>query len=1549
MRTIVRPSLLLTFFLLLFLSPLSELMATHLVGGSLNYEYLGQNVDGTYRYRVYSVTYTDVGPTSNFDDPEDEIPVAVYANDLLNPDADKILITEFDMPLISITEVTLAGVPSGCTVGEDVTIERGDYEFLVDLPLNFDGYWLYYDRCCRNNAVVNLTPQQGVGFSTYIPSPIVENSSPFFNVDPVPFLCAGDTSSFLNSAVDPDGDQMVFSFITPFRGYSTDLDPNPGAFGYPNPLGWEVPSVDYQNNFSSADPFGPGGYAFINGATGLTSYMAPNAGQYAVAVEIKEYRNGNLIGIIRRDLQLVVINCPPNPAPDLSNVSAGNVGPTEWEIDEGDTLCFPVVFEDGNGDSLLLTAFGEVFDGALVTPTASINTPQTGEGTVQADFCWFTDCDLGRANPYFFGVTASDNGCPPKSASEVYSIEVIPFTGSTSIDGNSTPCETSTETYTTDVFVDGDYAWSVSGGVILSGQGTNTVTVDWGDSGAGTLSVTSTNFRGCVGDPFDLDIAILPLPDIDAGPDVSFCLGDTISIGGAPTGPAGSIYVWGPDEAISDINASNPDVSPTSNISYEVQVISANSCSARDTVEVTVNSTSAEAQGDEEICAEDAAFLQVITPADDILWTPGADLNDDTISNPIASPDMTTTYLVQVTDENGCMAEDSITVTVYELPIADAGMNDSICGFDYPLQAIPSIGTGQWQDLGGGVTFMDDTDPNTMVTAPNTGFFELIWIETNVICEVEDTVTIEFIDQPQADAGADGSSCDLEYTLQASPSIGMGEWLPTTGVTLSDSNDPNALLNAASYGTYVMEWVESNRSCRDTAQVTIDLVEQPTADAGMDDMICGDEYPLNATPSVGGGTWSGPAGLSFSDPNDAQATAITTIYGPQTLTWTEDNGFGCTSSASVVIEFNEIPISDAGPDDIACGLSYDLQANASAGSGIWVAPGGLTVTDITDPQSVVTADNYGTYTLTWTEDNAGCTDQDQVEITFSESPQADAGMDDTVCGDNYVLNATSSTGTGTWTAGPDVSFSDVNDPNALATSSLFGSQTLTWTEDNNGCIDQASIEVTFFEIPQADAGEDLALCGNEITLNASPSLGTGTWSGPAEVSFNDVNDPASTSTSTTPGSYILTWTEESNGCSASDDVLVEFLEVPVADAGEDELLCLNSSVQLQAQGGDEYLWTPDLDLDDPSIADPTASPTDTVTYTVTVSLDNGCSSTDELSIFVLDLPTVDAGSDVSYLCLGDSIQLQATPGFDAYTWAPDVGLSDPNIADPVAAPTIALEIEYVVLVEDENGCQNTDTVRVTVNPIVPTDAGPDTLICTGEPVVLGGDPTAPDGTEYAWTPTTAMNDSTLANPTVSPSETTTYTVFTDNSICSGQDEVTVIVEEIPTLDFQIEAEPGCDALRVRFNNLSDPELTYIWDLGDGTSSEEFSPVHAYEFNASYLITLTGQSELGCVYTRDEILDASDFESYFEIAVPNVFTPNGDGNNDVFDINLTGQVEDCFYMEIFNRWGQTMFLAAGNATRWDGFTRAGDPAAAGVYFYVIEFNGLSYKGSVQLIR
>ena len=256
-----------------------QAFATHLIGGNLGYEFVGV-FNGNYRYNIILTTYTNCDPnTSNFTSPEDPIEdVGIYEHDIQNDPqggGNKNFLTTVPMTLIS-SETIEPDQPGACSVGQNTCISKGVYQGTVDLPLNFTGYHAYYERCCRNNSIVNLIPQESMAFHAYISPPLLQNTSPQFTDDPVPFLCVGDTTSILNSAFDPDGDLLTFSFVTPYNGLSSAANPAPTA---PQPsLPWTIPTVTYAAGYSVTQPFGAGGGQNINASTGLTCllYTSPS-------------------------------------------------------------------------------------------------------------------------------------------------------------------------------------------------------------------------------------------------------------------------------------------------------------------------------------------------------------------------------------------------------------------------------------------------------------------------------------------------------------------------------------------------------------------------------------------------------------------------------------------------------------------------------------------------------------------------------------------------------------------------------------------------------------------------------------------------------------------------------------------------------------------------------------------------------------------------------------------------------------------------------------------------------------------------------------------------------------------------------------------------------------------------------------------------------------------------------------------------------------------------------------------------------------------------
>ncbi|HRH39018.1 MAG TPA: hypothetical protein PK760_11760, partial [Flavobacteriales bacterium] len=492
----------------------------------------------------------------------------------------------------------------------------------------------------------------GIGYYAFIPPTLLPNSSPIWLGDPTPLLCINDTSTFVNSATDPDGDQLIFSFDTPYNSFAG----GGGIINPPNALTNTVPTVNYLPTYSVTQPFGPGGYAFINGATGLTEYMPLVQGNYVVAVVVKEYRNGNLIGITRRDLQLQAVVCPANDAPQAINGQG-----TSYSVQAGDQLCFNMNFQDPNSDSLFVSSSGTIFDINLFNPPAVISTPDSGNVSVSSNFCWDTDCSQAQDQPYLFSVSVTDNGCPPRTLDVIYQVTVLGFAGPTAITGPAQVCTlTNGSAYSTTQINGATYTWTVSGGTIASGQNTNSITVNWGSPGPGTVEVFATNAQGCSSTPITTPVNVVALPSANAGADITICQGGSTPIGGSPTGPSGSSFTWSPATGLSATNAANPTATPTTSQQYIVQVNNSG-CVSRDTVMVTVNNPQVNAGSDEVYCIGASAQLGA-TGSGTFNWSPATDLSDPNIANPIANPTTTTTYYVTLTDGANCTDMDSIRV-----------------------------------------------------------------------------------------------------------------------------------------------------------------------------------------------------------------------------------------------------------------------------------------------------------------------------------------------------------------------------------------------------------------------------------------------------------------------------------------------------------------------------------------------------------------------------------------------------------------------------------------------------------------------------------------------------------------------------------------------------------------------------------------------------------------------------------------------------------------------------------------------------------------------
>ncbi len=305
-------------FWLMFLTgmPLS-VEAAHIIGGNITYECLG-----TGRYRFTMVIYRDCfGGGAPFDSgPGSPIPGTVsiyrgnstvpYGNIQLSPPVIRNIVPNLSNPC-------LIAPPNVC-------VEEGVYTFNLDLPVSSESYHIIYSRCCRNNTITNIVSPGQTGATYWMEltaaAQQVCNNSPTFKKFPPIVICAGEPINFDHSATDTDGDQLFYELCTPYRGGGTNTNnPTIPSGVAPNPdLPPPYSSVFFlQPAYSYDNPLGTNPPITIDINTGFLTGIPQITGQFVVGVCIKEYRNGVLLSVLRRDFQFNVAKCDPTVVADI--------------------------------------------------------------------------------------------------------------------------------------------------------------------------------------------------------------------------------------------------------------------------------------------------------------------------------------------------------------------------------------------------------------------------------------------------------------------------------------------------------------------------------------------------------------------------------------------------------------------------------------------------------------------------------------------------------------------------------------------------------------------------------------------------------------------------------------------------------------------------------------------------------------------------------------------------------------------------------------------------------------------------------------------------------------------------------------------------------------------------------------------------------------------------------------------------------------------------------------------------------------------------------
>jgi gliding motility-associated-like protein len=479
--------------------------------------------------------------------------------------------------------------------------------------------------------------------------------------------------------------------------------------------------------------------------------------------------------------------------------------------------------------------------------------------------------------------------------------------------------------------------------------------------------------------------------------------------------------------------------------------------------------------------------------------------------------------------------------------------------------------------------------------------------------------------------------------------------------------------------------------------------------------------------------------------------------------------------------------------------------------------------------------------------------------------------------------------------------------------------------DNSICItaDTATVEITVIPDVDPSVSGDLVLCAGESTQLTATGTDNVHWlSSPSLSPVNGLN-PIATPTITT--TYFVV---DENECDAETlSVVVEVSDLLLETTG-DTTLCLGQSAELFASGGVSYLWSPSTFLSSASSATPIATPTESIDYAVTVTDQYGCTAEETISVVVSDeVPGGNRYPD-EILCEGGYLLLQANFG-DTWSWFPSASVSAPMAQDPIAFPDDTTL--YVVLITNACG-SGFDSVMVNViHPSLNVYGGGS--ICSGDTIAAW----ASGALSYAWSPANWASPSDEALVYLSPEDNTVFQVTgIDANNCVATANVSINVYP------RAEIEAGPDA----YFDYPDSIMLYgnamgfacYWWPSEGLSCDSCEQTWASPAEPT-VYHLAIVDDFGCVND-----DSVFVRPYFPLFVPNAFTPNADGVNDVFQVS--GQTVTGFHLTIFNRWGMKVFESFDMQTPWVGDAGSGYYAPNDVYNWVLEYDSLERRSRLE---